>query len=203
MHLQGLLLIISGYKGDYPTKNWGFDNWNRLATWIQKDLGFKVVQCGEAWHTHQPLTGAINLIGKTQKIREFLLLIHHAEFVCSHESFLAHCAAAMPTPKLAVVIASGWNNAWARYPWQNYHTSVGQLPCCSLGGCWRGKFGGENGCVNPVVLGGDTIGKCMQMISVDEVSNGIKKWVYGGLLNTLTSSSQSLPIAPLSPTMQQ
>jgi hypothetical protein len=177
-------VINAGYKRDYPVKSWGFDRWQAVVNWIIKEKGIKVVQVGERnppYHVHEPLDGAVNLIGQT-KTRQLYLLAYNSLFGLGHESYLHHIYAShfyankdresIPF----VCVASGWNpKGWASYNTEAYITRQGQLDCCRLGGCWKANL---KTCLHPK---GD-VAQCMDMIQPDEVIRAIENYYQGGLI---------------------
>lgn len=179
------VVICSGFKKDFTVKNYGIENWQKVVDWIIKEKGWKVVQIGENHpnHVHHPLNGAISLVGKTN-IRELFALSYGAKLGLGHESFLHHIFAShfhvsrkerVSIP--FVCIASGWNNkGYASYNSEQYLSRQGCLSCCKDGGCFKGKV--DKDCLFPIIKDVDAIGKCMDMISPDEVINAIENYKY-------------------------
>jgi hypothetical protein len=79
---------------------------------------------------------------------------------------------------------------WEYYPTTTMMSTIGTLPCCRTGGCWKSRTvalgdGDEKDkslCENPVFGGEDIIPKCMAMIPPDEVVKTIEKYYTGGIL---------------------
>jgi len=80
---------------------------------------------------------------------------------------------------------------WEAYPHHQFMHTVGALPCCSKGGCWKSRCQpvgdddpkDENLCTYPVKVS-DTlqIGKCQTMITPQIVSEAISMHYEGGML---------------------
>lgn len=172
------VVINSGYKKDGESKNWGFDNWFAVTGWI-RSKGLAVVQVGGANDTHQLLTGAIDLRGKTS-IRELFMLTYHATFGCGHESFLHHVAAAFDTP--FICIASGiYPRTWAEYNTETYLSRQGGMDCCRSRGCGKWCI---SSCVHQEQLGSEIVPACMTRIKPAEVIAAIEQWYAPhGILN--------------------
>jgi len=180
-------VICSSFKDDYQTKNWGFDNWQAVVDWVIKEKGIKVVQVGEQHHNCKLLKGAVNLIGRTN-IRQLFLLAKYAKFGLGHESFLHHVFAAVNDGTPFVCVSSGWNpSKWASYPGpETYITKQGSLTCCKAKGCFKARFAPRNKddksvCERPTKVGLETVGECMKMVSVDEVTRAIQDFYTGGV----------------------
>ena len=81
---------------------------------------------------------------------------------------------------------------WEAYPHHQFLHTVGALPCCEKGGCWKARTlplgdGSEkdlprNLCLN-VVQG---MPRCMHMISAEDVIRGVQMYFVGGRLAWLT-----------------
>jgi len=179
-------IINAGYKGDYTLKNWGYTNWMELVHLLKNDVQF--VQVGEANpdHTHTPLPGVIDLVGKTS-LRELIRLTHHSEGAVCHVSLQMHLQAAFQKP--CVVIAGGRESQrWEYYPHHRYLETTGFLDCCAYDGCWLSghkKFEEKEGkevnkiCTNMVGWDGDVKHqrqKCMAMISPEMVAGEVRNY---------------------------
>jgi ADP-heptose:LPS heptosyltransferase len=150
------------------------------------------VQVGEKGHHHPPLDGVIDLRGETT-LRQLVRLTHHAQGAVSGVSLLMHLAAAvetapgMPRNRPCVVIAGGREPPhFTAYPHHQYIHTVGALPCCDQGGCWKSR-------VVPIGDGDpkdqelciDVVGRlprCMDMITAEEVIRRIELYYQGGAL---------------------
>jgi len=98
-----------------------------------------------------------------------------------------------------IVIAGGREpSTWQLPPNAQFIHTCGMLDCCDNGGCWKSrvvplKDGDEKDkslCVHPVPDGhGQTIPKCLDMISTDDVVRAITLYVE----NSYTPPVESLP----------
>ena len=155
------------------------------------------VQVGERGHHHPPLDGVIDLRGATT-LRQLVRLMNHAEGVLTGVSLLMHLGAAvevkegMPKNRPCVVVAGGREPPhWEAYPHHQFIHTVGALPCCDNGGCWRSrtlplgdgdeKDQPEHLCVDVV----DQLPRCMDLITADEVARRIELYYAGGALRRL------------------
>lgn len=172
-------IVVSGGKYDFTAKWWDVDRMQKVMDHYQGKIRF--VQIGETSHNHPPLKGVIDLRGKTD-LRQLIRLVYHASGVITPVSLLMHLAAAVPTrpdrfiTRACVVIAGGREPAhWESYPGHQFIHTIGALPCCATGGCWKSrvlplgdgdeKDSPENLCSDPVGL----LPKCMDMITAEEV----------------------------------
>jgi ADP-heptose:LPS heptosyltransferase len=190
-------IIVAGGKFDFTAKWWDPASYQAVVDHFRNRIMF--VQCGEQGHWHQPLNGAINLLGKTT-LRDFVRLMYHADGVVCPVTFAMHLAAAVetkpdrPRHRPCVVIAGGREPPhWEAYPQHQFISMVGALPCCAHGGCWKSRcqtVGDGDAkdrrelCENPVQLTSELrIPKCMAMISPEEVIRRIELYYQGGVLS--------------------
>lgn len=185
-------VIDAGHKRDFTAKQWGFQNWQSLVT-ICKDITF--VQIGHQDHVHPELKGknVINLVGKTD-LRQLIRLIYNSFGVvtpCSLPMVLSYSIKPHPRfnwkSRACIVINGGREpNQWQAAPNQQYIHTCGMLDCCNSGGCWKSrviplKDGDEKDnslCLYPIKLpSGETIPKCMKMITPLEIANLVRKYV--------------------------
>jgi ADP-heptose:LPS heptosyltransferase len=184
-HTKPYWVVNAGGKTDFTCKHWEYARYQEVVATCP-DITF--VQVGAKEHIHPALTGAnvINFVGKTDA-RELINLIYHSVGVISPVSFPMHLAAAIPVhPKYkrhsrpCITIAGGRETpVWEGYHNHTYLHTCGQLPCCSLGGCWKSRVtplgdGDEKDfkdlCDFPVATNsGQTIPKCMSLITADDV----------------------------------
>lgn len=132
-------ILVAGGKFDFTAKWWNPASFQKVVDHFQGRITF--VQCGEAGHWHSPLTGVINLIGKTT-LRDFVRLMYHADGVLCPVTFAMHLAAAVvtkpgrPKHRPCVVVAGGREPAhWEAYTHHQFLSVNGALPCCAEGGC--------------------------------------------------------------------
>jgi ADP-heptose:LPS heptosyltransferase len=181
-------ILIAGGKYDFTAKWWSPTYYQEVVNHFQGQIQF--VQCGQQDHWHNPLEGTFNLLGRTS-IREFVRLMYHAEGVLCPVTFGMHLAAAVPmkSPRLkpCVVVAGGREPPhWEAYPGHQFMHTIGALPCCATGGCWRSRcqlaFDGdlkdrENLCEAPVQVTADLrLPRCMMMIKPLTVIEAIERY---------------------------
>jgi hypothetical protein len=218
-------IMMAGGKTDFTAKWWNPAAYQRVVDSLQGRVLF--VQCGERSHFHRPLDGVIQLVGKTT-IRQFVRLMYHSDGVVCGVTFAMHLAAAVPMKpfdrkgrrrplkRACVVIAGGREGThWEAYPHHQYLHTIGALPCCAHGGCWKSrcqKVGdgdpkdSENLCVAPVQVSEDlVIPKCMDMITPEHVVDKINLYLNNGLFEPLeravvlpseTASASETPVHP-------
>ncbi|MCB1087811.1 MAG: ADP-heptose--LPS heptosyltransferase [Verrucomicrobiae bacterium] len=180
-------IVVSGGKHDFTAKWWRADRMQRVVDRFKRKMRF--VQVGEAGHHHPPLRGALDLRGKTD-LRQLVRLVYHSSGVICPVTLLMHLAAAVPMrpdrqpPKNrpAVVIAGGREPPhWEAYPHHQYLHSVGTLPCCDDGGCWKSRVfplgDGEPAdlslCVDPVKE--SRLPRCLHEITADDVIRSVAR----------------------------
>jgi FkbM family methyltransferase len=192
-------IVVAGGKYDFTAKWWNPASYQEVVDHFRGRLNF--VQCGEAGHWHPPLSGAVNMVGRTTT-REFIRLVYHAEGVLCPVTFAMHLAAAVPAKprgpahRPCVVVAGGREPPhWEAYPQHRFLSTVGALTCCAGGGCWRSRCqlvgdGDEkdrnNVCEQPVQVSTDLrIPKCMTLITPGDVVRSIELYYRGGILPPL------------------
>jgi hypothetical protein len=185
-------IIAAGGKYDYTIKWWSTKRYQEVVNHFKNRICF--VQVGEKDHHHPALDNVIDLRGKTD-LRQLVRLMYHAEGVLTPVSFLMHLSAAVPVksnPSLnrpCVVVAGGREPTnWEAYPSHQFIHTIGALPCCATGGCWKSRVKAlgdgdekdkpENLCVNVV----DELPRCMDMITTSEVIRRIETYYKGGIL---------------------
>lgn len=201
-------IMVAGGKKDFTAKWWNPASYQRVVDLLQGKVLF--VQCGEKSHVHTPLEGVINLVGETD-IRQFVRLVYHSDGIVCGVTFAMHLAAAVPIRpfdnkgrrkpphRACVVIAGGREPAhWEAYPHHQFLHTIGALPCCAHGGCWKSrcqKVGdgdpkdSENLCVAPVQVSSELqIPRCMELITPEEVVKRINLYFDSGLFQPLESA---------------
>lgn len=180
-------IVVSGGKLDYTTKWWGAERYQQVVDHFRGRLTF--VQVGEAGHCHPPLSGAIDLRGRTD-LRQLVRLVYHSDGVLAPVCLLMHLAAAVEVPagrrqnRAAVIVAGGREPPhWEAYPHHQFIHTVGALRCCDHGGCWKSrvvpigdgddKDEPQNLCVD--VVEGPTP-RCMAMITPADVIRAIERY---------------------------
>ena len=198
-------IIAAGGKHDFTIKWWHFRRWQAVVDHFKGKLLF--VQVGEKDHYHPPIEGVIDLRARTT-LRELIQLVYHAQGVLCPVTLLMHLAAAVeakpdgPKRRPCVVVAGGRESpAWEAYPTHQFIHTVGALPCCSQGGCWRSrtvplgdghKFDEEKNLCVDVVSG---LPRCMEMITPAVVIERIQFYLQGGVGKCL-EQQQAVQIAP-------
>lgn len=185
-------LFVSGGKLDYTVKWWDPVRFQRVVDHFRGRVEF--VQVGEAGHHHPPLQGVIDLRGQTD-LRQLVRLVYHAQGVVTPISLLMHLAAAvevrpgMPANRPCVVVAGGREPPhWVAYPHHQFIHTVGALPCCDNGGCWKSRIvplGDGDYKDSPDELCVDVAGnlpRCMDMITAEEVIRRIEWYFAGGVI---------------------
>ena len=189
-------IVVSGGKYDYTVKWWECRRYQECIDHFAGRIQF--VQVGELRHYQPPLRGVIDLRGRTDT-RQLVRLVYHSQGVLCGVTFLMHLAAAVEMKpggtrnRPAVIVAGGREpTQWEAYPHHQYLHTVGALPCCKDGGCWRARtlpLGDGNEKDLPHHLCLDTVGKlprCMHMITPQDVIRRIEMYYEGGSLNYLT-----------------
>lgn len=172
-------LVNAGYKDDYPAKWWGASNFQKLVDLLRGKVFF--VQVGEAGHNHPPLSGVLDMRGKTDT-RQFVRMVYHASGGVGPSTFLQHACAAFERPY--VCLAGGREPlAWQHYPRQATLSTIGVTPCSkSRAGvsCWcdRAQISEShphaNICELPVIsAGGEVVTTCLESIRPERVAEEI------------------------------
>jgi len=189
-------IIVAGGKYDCTIKWWHFRRWQAVVDYFQGKLLF--VQVGEKHHYHPALNGVLDLRGKTT-LRDLIRLVYRAQGVLCPVTLLMHLAAAVDCPpngpksRPCVVVAGGRESPhWEAYPTHQFIHTVGMLPCCPEGGCWRSRSvplgdGDEKDeekhlCINTV----ENLPRCMHVIKPDAIAGWIELYLRGPPLATLS-----------------
>jgi len=183
-------VIVSGGKNDFVTKWWDPRRYQEVVDRLRGSISF--VQVGGKSHHHPPLTGVVDMVGRTS-FRQLMQLVYHSEGVVCPTTCLMHLAAALNKP--CVVVAGGREPyTWEAYdcktrminmrhgqpqwepppnddfvPHKFLHT-IGELPCCKAHGCWKGRLQDPknkgNICKRQVTVRRDLVlPECLAMIS--------------------------------------
>jgi ADP-heptose:LPS heptosyltransferase len=175
-------IICAGGKFDYTIKWWHWRKYQEVINHFKDKILF--VQVGEEGHFHPPLKNVVDMRGKTS-LREMVHLMHWADGLLCGVTFHMHLAAAVPLranqmSRPAIIIAGGREAPhWEAYPTHQFLHTVGMLPCCAKGGCWKArtlplgdgdiKDEEQNLCVDVV----NGLPHCMDMITVDQVCHHV------------------------------
>lgn len=185
-------ILNAGHKRDYTAKAWSFLRYQEL---VDRFPEVWFVQIGSPEHCHPPLTGhnLINLVGLTN-IRQLIMLVYNSFGVISPITFAMHLAYSVPAhprfnrrSRASIVLGGGREPVhWISGPNTQFLHLNGVLPCCDYGGCWRSRIvplydnsDGDNSlCVLPTQMpDGQWIGKCMDLISTDEVARHVERYM--------------------------
>lgn len=182
-------IIVAGGKWDFTIKWWSSARYQQIVDHFRDKIQF--VQVGEQGHHHPHLDGVIDLRGKTS-LREIVRLMFHAEGVVCPVTFMMHLAAAVPMKdsglynRPCVVIAGGREPShWEMYPHHQYLHTIGALPCCATGGCWRSRtipLGDGDEKDRPEALCLDVapgpLPRCMDLITPQQVIDRIEMHLF-------------------------
>ncbi|OYV83437.1 MAG: hypothetical protein B7Z73_15970, partial [Planctomycetia bacterium 21-64-5] len=91
-------LVNAGSKNDFTCKQWPLESFQQVIDHFRGRITF--VQIGASEHNHPPLTGVIDLRGKTDH-RQLIRLVYHSAGVLTGVSYPMHLAAAVPCSPLA------------------------------------------------------------------------------------------------------
>lgn len=163
-------VINAGSKIDFTLKQYPY--YQEVVDLLKDKIQF--VQIGVKSHLHKPLNGVIDMVGKTDNLRDLFQLIHYAEGVITCVSLPMHVAAAFKKP-CVVVAGAREGTRWELYPNHRFIYVNGCLPCADYDGCWRSK---AEECSNKK----DGVPKCMLLIKPWEVASGVEKYYQGGIL---------------------
>lgn len=189
-------IVIAGGKYDFTAKWWDPGRYQKVVDHYRDRLSF--IQCGEAGHWHPRLQGVVDLVGRTS-LRDFVRLMYHAAGVLCGVTFAMHLAAAVPVKpgrhrkRPCVVVAGGREPPhWEAYPHHQFLSTVGMLPCCGDGGCWKSRCqlvgdgdakDRHNVCAYPVPLSNELrIPRCMHMITAEDAIRCIDHYLEGEAL---------------------
>ncbi len=180
-------IIAAGGKFDITIKWWHFRRWQAVVDHFRDRIRF--VQVGLEGHYHPPLKNVIDLRGRLG-LRELIRLVHHAQGVLCPVTLLMHLAAAVeckpgaPKVRPCVVVAGGREAPhWAAYSGHTFLHTVGALPCCAEGGCWKvrtvplgdGDYRDEARYLCVDVANG--LPRCMDMIAPEQVIQSVEMFM--------------------------
>lgn len=207
-HAGPYWVLVAGGKYDFTTKWWNPDSFQAVVDHFADRISF--VQCGEKSHWHPRLRNVVNLVGATN-LREFIRLIWGADGVVCPVTLAMHLAAAVPPRhgaaalKPCVVIAGGREPPhWEMYPGHQFLHTIGALPCCATGGCWKsrcvplgdGDPKDQDLCTMPVRVREDLkIAGCMAMITPQRLIDAVELYCQGDSMSS--KSSVQVRAAPL------
>jgi len=192
-------VILSGGKLDLTNKHWHAHRVQETVNRL-KSYGLQLVQCGatHSRHIHPPLEGVLNLVGKTDNVRDFWNIVLHSEGVICPVTGAMHIAAAFNRP--CVVIAGGREEPWFEAYCDNFEAfgpsakpvvmphkflhTIGLLDCCDIQGCWKKRVipidqsdlssKAHTLCRQPVrPMNTHAVPRCMDLITVDHVVEAV------------------------------
>lgn len=179
-------LVNAGSKNDFTCKQWPLESYQQVVDHFRGRITF--VQIGASEHNHRPLSGVIDLRGKTDH-RQLIRLVYHAAGVLTGVSYPMHLAAAVPTRaerrgyRPCVVVNGGREPPqWEQYPGHQFLHTIGALDCCAGGACWKSRVlplgdGDQKDrdlCAQPVA----GYPRCMWLITPDEVMRAIERYLF-------------------------
>jgi len=176
-------VVASGTKGDMPVKSWVHAHFRDVVAAHPEYEWLQVGAILDARHMHRQtaIPGCVNLLGKTG-LRDLFLLVRGAAVVLCHVSLPMLVAAAFGVP--CVAVAGGREDPWLHADsGVRYVDTVGALPCCAAAGCrcsvalaGHADSGFPPGwaCTDPVDAGGQWVGRCMTLITPDQIKREIK-----------------------------
>lgn len=182
-------IVVSGGKQDFTAKWWCPARMQEVVNHFQGSMRF--VQVGEGGHHHPPLDNVLDFRGKTD-LRQLVRLVYHSSGVICPVTLLMHLSAAVPVRqdgrtkknRPAVVVAGGREPPhWEAYPHHQYLHTVGTLPCCEDGGCWKARvFPLGDGtksdlslCLDPVKS--SKLPRCLHEITADDVIRATERFI--------------------------
>lgn len=200
-------IVLSGGKLDFTVKWWEANRYQAVINAFAGRILF--VQVGHETDHHPRLSGVLDLRGKTT-LRDLIVLIHHAQGVLCPVTAAMHLAAAVPcrptapSNRACVVVAGGREPPhWESYPAHQFIHTVGTLPCCETGGCWKARvkpLGDGCGFDSPDYLclnvTNAALPQCMDVITADHVMSRIELYFNSGL-NSYLSAQQARKAALL------
>jgi ADP-heptose:LPS heptosyltransferase len=175
-------VVNAGRKDDFTAKFWGTERFQKVVDLLAGAVRF--VQVGEAGHHHPPLSGVLDLRGKTDT-RQLMRLVYHAEGGLGPSTLLQHLCAAFQKPY--VLLAGGREpRSWQEYPTQTMFAAVGTLDCCRFKACWKsrtvavgdGSDQDKSLCLHPVGAGEAAVPLCLDRVSPEAVAAAVL--AYGG-----------------------
>ena len=198
-------IIVAGGKTDFTAKWWEQARWQAVVDHLKGRIRF--VQVGAKEHHHPPLRDVLDLRGKTD-VRQLIRLVYHADGVLCPVTSLMHRAAAVPWKhgnglRPCVVVAGGrepWH--WEAYPGHRFLHTIGELPCCARGGCWKSRVvplgdGDEKDrslCELPVSKGeGVVIPACLDRITAADVIRAVEGYLAPAPEKMTTPTPKPMP----------
>ncbi|MDB5358562.1 MAG: ADP-heptose:LPS heptosyltransferase-like protein [Phycisphaerales bacterium] len=194
-HERPYWVLVAGGKYDFTTKWWNPEFFQAVVDHFAGRIQF--VQCGDQGHWHPALRGVLNLVGRTD-LRELVRVIWGADGVICPVTLMMHLAAGVPprpgagSLKPCVVIAGGREPPhWEMYLNHQFLHTVGALPCCATGGCWKSRCQplGDGDpkdadlCAQPVRVSHQLhIARCMELVTPQRVIDAVELYLKGNAM---------------------
>ena len=174
-------IIVTGGEKGWGCKMYPDVRWQEV---IDQNPDILFYQIGSKGDNHLRLKGpnVVDYVGKTEDretgIRDLFKLFLNAEGSIGLVSFHMHLSGALKKP--CVVVAGAREPvSFTRYAGHQYIANDGCLPCATTA-CWHCDI---KACTNPVVINGETIPKCVDMISSSDVTSYLRRYYIGGRLD--------------------
>jgi hypothetical protein len=189
---------VAGGKYDITIKWWSWRRFQQVIDHFRDRILF--VQVGQEEDFHPELRGVLDLRGQTD-LRQLVKLVYHCQGILCPVTSVMHLAAAvecrrdLAPSRPCVVVAGGREPVqWEAYPQHQFIHTIGALPCCREGGCWRSRterLFDDEPWDQPDQICLDVVGglpRCMQIIDAAEVVCRVQKYFNGGVTRYLTVS---------------
>lgn len=164
---KNYILLNAGIKPDIPLKQYPVSYYQKIVNELNNDKSFDydIVQVGHNQHLHPILNGVIDLVGKTNYLRDYFSLVYNSSGCINHVSLQMHLANTFN--KKCIVLAGNRECEW----WNHYKNQIyieSDFNCNGYDkkGCWKKKR-------NECEYMGNYYSKCMEMIKPDYVLDKI------------------------------
>ena len=172
-------LVSAGVKSDFPLKQWPIEHYQTVIDVLRGRVQF--AQIGAAGDDHVRLCGVIDLVGRTD-LRQLVRLVWHAAGGLGPVTLLQHLCAAWSKPYVCL-LGGRESLPWAAsYPMQTTLHTLGTLPCCREGACWRSiaveaqrQNASQTACERPLLGMVRPVAECMAAIGPAEVAGVIER----------------------------
>lgn len=162
-------MFNAGIKQDIPLKSWVMDYWIELIEEFNH-AGINLIQVGSSKDIHPDFGDkVISLVGKTENLRDFMILASNANGSIGPISLHMHLMACFKMP--CIVIAGGRETpSWEFYSNQQFLHTIGSLKCCDMGGCRKSQ---RHECIN--INKFTNYPECMSLIKPIDVWRSFKR----------------------------
>lgn len=163
-------IFNAGIKQDIPLKSWVLDYWIEIIEEFN-DEGINLIQVGSNKDIHPDFGDkVISLVGKTENLRDFMVLASNANGSIGPISLHMHLMACFKTP--CIIIAGGREEpTWEAYPIHQFLHTIGSLKCCDMEGCHKSQ---RYECVNMNEF--TNYPQCMTLIKPIDVFRAFKRY---------------------------